>query len=66
MNARLITPREIAERQHSIRIGYQRSHTSFTVAGIRRLIGNTIIAMGTMIHGTRDVHHPVAPPLTAV
>lgn len=51
MNVRLITQYEISERQQQLRSEYLRTQDGFSISGIRRLMGNTIIAMGQRIHG---------------
>lgn len=61
MNVRLITQDEIAERQRSVRFGYQRTQHGFSISGIRRLMGNSIIAMGQKIHGRRESLAQAAP-----
>lgn len=51
MTMRFITEIEILQRQQEVRNGARRARTSFSVAGIRQLIGNTFIAMGTRMNG---------------
>lgn len=51
MNVRLITQDEIEERQQAVRSGYQETQNRFSISGIRRLMGSTVIAMGHKIHG---------------
>lgn len=51
MNTRLITNSEIIDRQQAITNDFRRSQTTFSVAGVRHLVGNTIIAMGLRVHG---------------
>ena len=45
---------EILRKQESIRNDYQNAQKGF--GGVRRLVGNTLIALGDRIHGT-----PIAP-----
>ncbi len=59
MPMRYICDAEIAYRQHEIRTGAHRARTQFSVTGLRRIIGNTIIAFGTCILGNRH-YQPVA------
>lgn len=51
MNLRMITNDEIVEHQNFVRNSYHRTQESFTIAGLRRLMGNSLIAMGQKIHG---------------
>lgn len=57
MNIRLITEQEIALRQQDVRNGAYRARQGFSIIGIRRLVGNTFIAMGMLLHGTGKRHH---------
>ena len=66
MNVRLISEAEILERQQFVKAGYQRTQQVFSVAGIRHLMGNSVIAMGQWIYGRceerREIQAaPVAP-----
>lgn len=61
MTMRLITESEIAQRQHEVRVGAHRARNSFTIAGIRQLVGNTFIALGTRLHGAADTARNVEP-----
>lgn len=54
LNTRLITESEIAERQLQVRHGAHRARHAFTVSGVRQLIGNTFIALGTHLHGKSE------------
>jgi len=60
MNTRLITHREIVERQEAIASDFRRSQTTFSIAGARRLVGNTIIAVGLRIHGCLEERRDTA------
>ena len=51
MNTQIITAAEIAARQQAIRNDFRRSQTTFSVAGVRHLLGSTIIAVGERIYG---------------
>ena len=51
MNVRLITQDEISDHQQFVRTGYLRTQQGFSISGIRRLMGNSVIAMGQKIHG---------------
>lgn len=57
MNTRLITDQEISLRQQNIRTGAYRARHGFSIIGIRRLVGNTFIAMGMLLHGTGRNNH---------
>jgi hypothetical protein len=56
MNTYFITQHEIAEKQQSIRQGYLQSQRAMTIAGLRQILGNTIIAFGTRLHGAAEAH----------
>lgn len=60
MNTRLITNRDIAERQEAIANDFRRSQTTFSIAGVRHLLGNTIIAFGVRIHGRLEERRDTA------
>lgn len=51
MNTRLITQAEIISHQQALVSDFHRSRTTFTIAGLRQLFGNTLIALGTQLHG---------------
>lgn len=51
MNTRIITDAEIAEKQQAIGNEFHRSQTTFSIAGVRHLVGSTIIAMGERVYG---------------
>jgi hypothetical protein len=51
VNTRLITTAEIVAKQQTISNDFRRCQTTFSVAGVRRLVGNTIIAMGEHVYG---------------
>ena len=51
MNTRLITESEIAQRQFEVRQGAYRARHSFTISGVRQLIGSTFIALGMRLQG---------------
>lgn len=51
MNTRLITNYEIAQKQQDIHHDFRRSQATFTIPGVRRLVGNTFIALGERIYG---------------
>ena len=57
LNTRLISQSEIAHRQLQVRQEAYRARHAFTVAGVRQLIGNTIIAFGTQLHGKSETRH---------
>lgn len=57
LNTRLIMQSEIAQRQFQVRQEAYRARHAFTVAGVRQLIGNTIIALGTQLHGKSETRH---------
>lgn len=63
MNTRLITNREIEDKQQSISTDFRRSQQVFSIGGIRHLFGNTIIALGVRIHGCLEERResPVLP-----
>lgn len=52
LNTRYISQSEIAERQFQVRYGAHRARHAFSITGIRQLFGNTLIALGTQLHGT--------------
>ena len=57
LNTRLITDQEISLRQQDIRTGAYRARHGFSIIGIRRLVGNTFIAMGMLLHGAGKNSH---------
>lgn len=63
MNMRLITNREIEDKQQSISTEFRRSQQSCSIDGIRHLVGSTFIALGMRIHGCLEDrrHTPVLP-----
>ncbi len=64
MNVRLITQDEISDHQQFVRTGYLHTQQGFSISGIRRLMGNSVIAMGQKIHGRErreSLVTPVAP-----
>ncbi len=63
MNTRFITNREIEDKQLSISTDFRRSQSTFTIPGLRHLMGNTIIALGLRIHGCLEERRdtPVLP-----
>lgn len=61
LNGRYITDFEIAQRQLDIRRGAQSARTGLTLTGVRQLIGNTLIALGTMLHGPTSERTVVKP-----
>ncbi len=66
MNTRLITQAEITSHQEALIRDIRRSRTTFTVAGLRRLVGNTLIALGMHLHGhDRRTANPMSPIATA-
>lgn len=66
LNNRLITQSEIVERQLQVRQGAHHARHAFTVSGVRQLIGNTIIALGTLLHGKSETRRePVSNSATA-
>lgn len=54
MNMRLISDSEIQQRQTDVRNGAQQARHSFSISGIRQLIGSTFIALGTAMHEVSD------------
>lgn len=66
LNTRLITQSEIAQRQFQVRQGAYRARHAFTISGMRQLIGNTFIALGTHLHGKSEVHREqIVEPISA-
>lgn len=61
MNMQLVMQHDVDQKQDSIRQTYRRTQAGFLIAGIRRLIGNTLIEMGDRIAGCRPVQHHLAP-----
>jgi hypothetical protein len=61
MNTRYISDTEIAQRQQQIRTSARAARYTWTVAGLRQLLGSTFIALGTHIHGCMEKR----PALTA-
>lgn len=56
MFLREINALEVAEHQALVRSHYASSQHTFTVDGLRELIGNTFIQIGASIHGkAKDV-----------
>lgn len=51
MTMRYISNFEIQQRQNEVRDGARQARHSFSVSGIRQLIGSTFIALGTRLHG---------------
>lgn len=51
MNSRFITTSEIAARQLQVRTEAHRARHSFTISGVRQLVGSTFIALGTRVVG---------------
>ena len=51
MNTRIITAAEIAAKQQAISTEFRRCQSTFSIAGLRHLVGSTIIAMGERIYG---------------
>lgn len=69
MNLRTITQDEIIEHQQFIRTGYHRTKESFSVGGIRHLIGSSFIAFGEKIYGRCEARREAIArmvPLTPV
>lgn len=69
MNLRTITQDEINERQQFIRTGYRQTKKSFSVGGIRHLIGSSFIAFGEKIYGRCEARREAISmmvPLTSV
>lgn len=66
MNIRHISQSEIAERQLQVRLGAYRARHAFSISGIRQLIGNTIIALGTQVSGNSQANRtPMSNPVSA-
>lgn len=42
---------EITYRQHMLRTEYMRAQRQVSIAGIRQILGNTVIELGSRIHG---------------
>lgn len=61
MNLITITEAEIAQRQADLRETASRARNDFTFGGMRGLIGNTIIAIGTLVHGPERKERPAMP-----
>lgn len=59
MNHRLITDAEIAERQLQVRRDAYRARHAFNIAGVRQLVGNTFIALGTRVVGKCESTTPI-------
>lgn len=57
MNMQLVTQHDVDQKQASIRQTYRWTQASFSVTGIRRLVGNTLIEMGDRIVGCRPIYH---------
>ncbi len=51
MNTRIITDAEITAKQQAIGTEFRRCQTTFSISGFRRLVGNTIIALGERVYG---------------
>jgi hypothetical protein len=51
VNTRIITAAEIAAKQQAISTDFRRSQATFSIAGVRHLLGSTIIAMGERVYG---------------
>lgn len=57
---------EVAQRQLQVRQGAQHARHAFTISGVRQLIGNTFIALGTHLHGKSESRHrPIVEPVSA-
>lgn len=54
MNTRYIAESEIAQRQQHIRTSARAARYTYTVTGLRQLLGSTFIALGTRIHGCME------------
>lgn len=66
MNTRLIIQAEIVSHQEALARDIRRSRATFTVVGLRQLIGNTLIALGMHLHGhDRRTVTPMSPIATA-
>lgn len=66
VNLRYITYNEILERQMQVRCEAHRARHAFSVTGIRHLVGNTIIALGTHLHGKSETRYePIVDTATA-
>ena len=51
MSIRHIDVSEITQQQLYVQASVRRARTSFTIGGIRRLLGNTFMAFGSLLHG---------------
>lgn len=60
MTIRYITETEIRQRQLEVRTGAHRARNSFSIAGMRQLIGNTLIAMGMQMQGRGESRREAA------
>lgn len=54
MNTRYISDTEIAQRQQQVCTAARAARYTWTVAGLRQLLGSTFIALGTHIHGCME------------
>jgi hypothetical protein len=54
MNTRYISDSEIRQRQQQIRTSAHAARYTWTIAGLRQLLGSTFIALGTHIHGCME------------
>jgi hypothetical protein len=67
VNTRFITNSEIAQRQEDVRIAAHRARNEMTVAGIRRIVGGTFIAIGLKLQGCIDHQRaPISVPTAVI
>ncbi len=60
MTTQMFTPADIAARQQTVRNDYRRSQRAITISGFRQLMGNTLIAVGTRLHGSFEPRREAA------
>ncbi|MCA9833999.1 MAG: hypothetical protein KC435_08645 [Thermomicrobiales bacterium] len=60
MSIRYIDTTEITQRQEDVRKAAQQARTTWTISGIRRQLGSTLMAFGAWLHGM-----PEKPQLAA-
>ena len=53
MNLRYVSQFEIEHKQQQLREDMHRTGLHFSISGVRHRIGNTLIAVGTYVHGER-------------
>lgn len=51
---------EVAYRQQHVRTGYIEAQRLVTISGIRQILGNTILEVGSRIHGMAQAPCPAA------